>query len=367
MQNSKDVFVQDADESFRVMTLVDFRDFRDLALSSVPSWTTHLSGKILVQSRASGDSSSKLNIIRAKAVMERVPPEVLYNQLHDSSYRAVWDSNMLEGYNIVKLNAHNDIGYYAAKFPWPLKNRDFCNMRSWMEFTNGEYIIFNHSVPHSRCPEKSGFVRAKSILSGYYIRPYNGGTGTEVIYVTHSDPCGSIPHTIINLFMTKGAPILINKCEKSSEEYPAFVAKTYPAGYHFPWTTPKMDWDSELLYPEDAPTVVETPAKSSEKSEDGKLASEGTAETDSKASTAIHCADFNETVEVPQITLAPAPPSGEGNPDPVSFQQYRALMQDAVSVVDRYFLREKRAPSTRDYIIRVMYIIDGFRKIAETA
>ncbi|CCW67265.1 unnamed protein product [Phytomonas sp. Hart1] len=362
MPTNKDIFIEDAGESYRVMTLVDFRELRDLALSNSPSWTTHLSGKILVQSKPSDDKTSKLNIIRGKGIMERVPPDVLYNQLHDSSYRAVWDSNMLESCNVVKLNSHNDIGYYAAKFPWPLKNRDFCNMRSWMEFTNGEFIIFNHSVTHNKCPVKKGFIRAKSILSGYYIRPHNDGS--ELIYVTHSDPCGSISHAIINFFMTKGAPMLLNNCEKSSEKYPEFVATTYPPGYQYPWSTPKMDWDSELLYPEDEPViVVGSSEKPSEESTDANSRTEYEAEIVSKASTPSHCVVDSKVIEVPSSSLAAMPSTS--CEEPVSFQQYRALMQDALIVVDQYFLREKRTPSTRDYIIRLMSIIDEFRNVTE--
>jgi hypothetical protein len=36
---------------------------------------------------------------------------VLYDVLHDPEYRAVWDDNMVEGFNIEQIDATNDVGY----------------------------------------------------------------------------------------------------------------------------------------------------------------------------------------------------------------------------------------------------------------
>lgn len=71
------------------MTLNDFHIFRKLALSHDSGWTTHYSDKQLtVQSKPPEDKSTSLNIIRARRVMPRVPPLVLYDQLQDAQYRA---------------------------------------------------------------------------------------------------------------------------------------------------------------------------------------------------------------------------------------------------------------------------------------
>lgn len=361
MDKDGERYVECKGNRYVLMTLPHFRKFRNLALSRDSTWKTHYSDSLLkVESKPPGDGSTNLNIIRATRIMKNVPPGVLYNQLHDAKYRATWDTNMLEGYNIVQLDKHNDIGYYAVKFPWPLSNRDFCNMRSWMEFTNGEYIIFNHSEPHPDCPVKKGFVRARSILSGFYIRPLSGEKGTQLVYVSHSDPCGSIPHSVINFAMTKGARMILDNCEKYSERYPAYVAKMYPEDHVYPWRTPAMDWDSPYLYPEDVPPNPEVAAEHQQPEAGGSGGEKGDGSGRS-----------GEEKPVPFL-LSSAGPSGTPLPlapvapyritDLLCVQQYRSIMQDAMNAVDRSFLREGRVPTTKEYILRLKYMIEGIRQ-----
>lgn len=347
---------------YLLMTLPHFRVFRALALSDDPSWTTHyVDEQLRVESKPPTDSSTTLNIIRATRVMQNVPPLTLYNQLHDAQYRATWDTNMLEGYNIAQLDAHNDLGYYAAKFPWPLSNRDFCNQRSWMEFTNGEYLIFNHSEPHPDCPEKKGFVRARSILTGFYIRPNTTGSGTQLIYVTQSDPCGSIPHAIINFAMTKGARMILDNCEKYSESYPQYAAKTYPAGHVYAWSTPKMDWDSPYMYPEEVPTGSGDASKPKATSK-GEPTGSFTASASHEAAVAKPVSFLPDTPSPAGTALPLASIAPYRLVDLLSVQQYRSIMQDAMNAVDRSFLREGRVPTTKEYVLRLTYMIEGIRQ-----
>lgn len=345
-----ELYAESAGKRYKLQTLPDFRKFRELAFNTDSAWVQHFKDSMLtVESKPPDDSSTSINVIRAKKIMPRVPPRVLYDQLQDASYRATWDTNMLEGFNIVVLDAHNDIGYYAAKFPFPLSDRDFCNLRSWMEFTNGDYVIFNHSVEHAECPVKKNLIRAKSFLSGYYIQPYQNGEGTYLTFVTHSDPCGSIPKSIINFAMTKGAPRILSMCEKRSEDYPAFAAKTYSEGYVYPWTTPKMDWDSPYLYPELVPSNENNTAKIESDEQRNSLSGE------------VETIDTRDKVPkgkvpslVPQLSLR--------KNEPPEIQKYRLLMQECLDGVDRSFLIEDTVPNSRQYLIRLKCSVEGIRQ-----
>jgi len=171
--------------------------------------------------------------VRVSTVYPNLEPEVIYDTLHDHEYRPVWDQNMIEGKVIELLDDRNEIGYYSAKCPTPIYNRDFVNLRSWRaEKEKGEWIIMNHSVKHPQWPENKNFVRAISIMTGY-LTLRNPGGGSRFLYYSQSDPQGWIPSFAINSLMTTVAPKLVDKLRDAALLYPAWKAQHNPD--HKPW------------------------------------------------------------------------------------------------------------------------------------
>lgn len=126
------------------------------------------------------------------------------------------------------LNKHTEVGYYSAKMPATVSNRDFCNLRTWrMDTARKEYIIFNFSVVHPDCPEKKGFVRARSLKSGYYVTEDPSG-GCTFTYYSQSDPKGWIPTWVINMLMTKLPPKILDKLHDVCLAYGAWKAEHEP-------------------------------------------------------------------------------------------------------------------------------------------
>jgi len=50
-----------------------------------------------------------------RGVYDDVKLNTLYDVLHDPIYRKTWDPNILEGEEICRIDASNDIGYYASQ------------------------------------------------------------------------------------------------------------------------------------------------------------------------------------------------------------------------------------------------------------
>ena len=226
----KSVYVEECGRKYRISTLADFKRFKDLCNDS-EGWTErYASPMCTVYDKApeKGKPGDSLNLIKVVNMFPRTSPKTLYHALHDNHYRKSWDTSMLEGFNICQLDPRNDIGYYAVQSPWPLHNREFINMRCWMEFDNGEFCIINRSVLHDDYPLTQKFVRGVSYFSGYYIAPLGGDAetpGCKMIFFTHGDIQGAVPHNVTNMIYSKMCPSIMTKLEENSFKYPEWVKK----------------------------------------------------------------------------------------------------------------------------------------------
>lgn len=219
------------DENFVIPKKEDFKRFKD-GIFDEEGWD-EMYKKDHMKVFTKNLSNSNIRACKARAIFEDVEPEELYNVLHDHDFRKTWDENMMDGHVVELINKHTEIGYYAAKMPSVVSNRDFCNLRTWKARPKkGEWIIFNFSVRHQNCPEKKGFVRANSILTGYFIRKLEEG-GIEFNYYSQSDPKGWIPSFVINTLMTKLAPRLIEKLHSVALTYKDWKKENNPE--HMPW------------------------------------------------------------------------------------------------------------------------------------
>jgi len=207
----------------------EFTDFLS-SLDDKESWTScyNDAGKIQVWYKKS--DVSPINEIKIEANWQHINPDDLYDVLHDSTYRRTWDKNAIDNDLIEQIDSKNDIGYYSAKCPTGIANRDFVNIRSWQEKPE-HYLIMNHSVAHPNAPVKKNFVRANSIKTGYLIR--RSEKGCVVTYITITDPKGSIPVMVFNKLTQKMAPKVLDRLAKAALEYPAWKTENQPE--HKPW------------------------------------------------------------------------------------------------------------------------------------
>jgi len=210
---------------YKLSTTEDFEYFKREA-ESMDGWHECYKNE-MCQVWTKSNEKSTIHVTRAHAVFRKLSPEILYDTLHDAEYRADWDDKMIEGKVIEQLDSFNEVGYYSAKAPFGIANRDFVNLRSWRaDADKGEWLIFNHSVTHKDMPEKKDFVRARSILTGYYVKKTE--EGCTLTYITQSDPRGWIPNMIVNTLTTKFAPTILNNMYNAALNYPEWKAKHHP-------------------------------------------------------------------------------------------------------------------------------------------
>lgn len=213
-----------------------FADFRNQCLSS-DNWQNKYDRRdmhVWIEVPPKGTQGQKIHKLKCRMSIPDVAACTMYDVLHDSEYRKVWDGNMLDSRDIARLSHNADVGYYAWRCPSPLKNRDVVTLRSWKEM-DGDYMIVNFSVKHSSYPPKRKLVRAVSIITGYFIRP-TGPESCIFIYLSQADPKGSIPNFVVNQASQILAPKVLKTVHKAGQDYPRWKKQNRPN--YKPWLNP---------------------------------------------------------------------------------------------------------------------------------
>ncbi|XP_068596730.1 START domain-containing protein 10 [Brachionichthys hirsutus] len=212
-----------------------FTSFRDQCLASDGWLSRYNKGGVTVWTSA--EDGASVHKVKMRTACKDVTAETLYDVVHDTSYRRKWDTNMIDTYDIGRLTANADVGYYAWRCPRPLKNRDFVTLRSWLPL-GGDYLIINYSVKHPQHPPKKDCVRAVSLLTGYLIQS-NGANSSTLYYLTQMDPRGSLPKWVVNRVSQFVAPKAMRKIYKASLKYPEWKRKHEPGLK--PWVFPEQN------------------------------------------------------------------------------------------------------------------------------
>ena len=82
-----------------------------------------------------------------------------------------------------------------------VKNRDFVQRRKiWKNFPDENAVILHFkSIENNLCPVKSNFIRANTIISGYFIQTISTNPlRTRLSGITQTDVRGMIPKMIVN-------------------------------------------------------------------------------------------------------------------------------------------------------------------------
>ncbi|XP_030252738.1 START domain containing 14 [Sparus aurata] len=217
-----------------------FADFRQQCLSS-DNWVNKYDNsgmQVWVEVPAKkGKQGPKVHKIKCTMPITDVSAATMYDVLHDSKYRKEWDPAMLESFDIARLSANADVGYYSWQCPKPMTSRDVVSLRSW-QVKDEEYVIVNFSVKHPKYPPGKKLVRAVSILTGYLIQA-TGPNSCKFTYLSQADPKGSLPKVVVNAATKMLAPKVMRSVHKAGQNYPAWKAQNVPN--HKPWLHPEQN------------------------------------------------------------------------------------------------------------------------------
>ncbi|KAK7279645.1 hypothetical protein RJT34_24701 [Clitoria ternatea] len=117
--------------------------------------------------------------------------EAIFNTLMSlDPTRSEWDFCIYQGNVVDHIDGHTDIIHlqlYNDWLPWGMKPRDLLLRRYWRREDDGSYVLLYHSVYHSKCPPKSGYIRACLKSGGFVVTPVNKGTQSVVKHMLAID------------------------------------------------------------------------------------------------------------------------------------------------------------------------------------
>lgn len=96
---------------------------------------------------------------------------------------------------LLKQEKDVQYNYVETIFPWPYRNRDMVYRMSIDTLTTGAIKIALKGIP-DYIQEKNGIVRMKEAEGYILLQPMD--SGTEVIYVFHSEPGENVPPWLAN-------------------------------------------------------------------------------------------------------------------------------------------------------------------------
>ncbi len=123
---------------------------------------------------------------------------------------------------LLKQVSPSELYYYSeVSLPWPISNRDFIAHLKAAQDPVTKTVIINGPTIDNYVPVKENIVRVKKSSGRWVLKPYNANH-IKVEYVLETDPGGSLPAWMVNLFVTKG-PFETFKKLKEELKKPAYA------------------------------------------------------------------------------------------------------------------------------------------------
>lgn len=141
--------------------------------------------------------NSPVAIIKATIIVQNTTVDDALFAIWDGKFRREWDDVVQDFKVLEKHSETSDVIYFYAASPMPaiVSNREFVQHRKYRKDDKGILIVY-WSADMESLPVPTGWVRANTIISGYYIKPIEDGV--EMYFISQNDVRGKIPPKLIN-------------------------------------------------------------------------------------------------------------------------------------------------------------------------
>jgi hypothetical protein len=131
----------------------------------------------------------------------KTSPEKLLSVINDARNFKEWIDKVDYSKLVSKPNSNTFIVYLQLGMPIGVTDRDMVLKNVVKKLKNEGYRIEITSA-YDKYPPQEDFVRIKKAYGHWSLIPYNGGT--KLYYQFYSDPAGSLPTWIVNMFLVDG-------------------------------------------------------------------------------------------------------------------------------------------------------------------
>ena len=121
----------------------------------------------------------------------------------DASAGAEWVYSTKSSTLLKQISPSELIYHSEVSLPWPFSNRDFVAHLIARQDPATKIVTIDGPVDPHYIPEKKGIVRVEKSFGKWIISP-RAPNLVHLEYTLETDPGGSIPAWLVNLFVTKG-------------------------------------------------------------------------------------------------------------------------------------------------------------------
>lgn len=126
----------------------------------------------------------------------------LVSALQDEGSFCKWFPDCKEFRILKKLQAHERLQYVVIKAPFPVSNRDSIQRTKLIQDPSTKVVTIQIDAKPDEIPKVDGVVRVPHSKGFWKFTPLEKGK-VEVVFQLQSDPGGSLPDWIANLFVTE--------------------------------------------------------------------------------------------------------------------------------------------------------------------